>query len=99
MQRPLSHALFAAYFTDGQDISSHKTLASIASSVGLSEELAYQVLSSNLYANEVREREIYFTSRGIHSVPVVVINGRQVITGAQTADYYEQALRKITAQI
>lgn len=99
LQRPLSHALFAAYFTDGQDISSHKVLARIASSVGLSEDLANEVLSSNLYANEVRERELYFTSRGIHSVPVVVINGRQIITGAQTADYYEQSLRKIAAQI
>jgi predicted DsbA family dithiol-disulfide isomerase len=99
LQRPLSHALFGAYFTHGQDISSHQTLARIASSVGLSAERAYEVLSSNLYANEVREREFYFTSRAIHSVPVVVLNGRQVITGAQTADYYEQSLRKIAAQI
>jgi predicted DsbA family dithiol-disulfide isomerase len=97
LQRPLAHALFSAYFTQGQDISHHETLIGIASSVGLSEDQAGVVLSSNLYASEVHEREYYFTSRGIHSVPVVVLNGRQIITGAQSADYYEQALRRIIA--
>lgn len=97
VQLPLARALFSAYFTDGQDISRPETLVSIASAVGLPEDQAREVLASNRYANEVRERELYFTSRGIHSVPGVVLNGRQVITGAQSADYYEQALRKIIA--
>ncbi|VVP79482.1 hypothetical protein PS918_02150 [Pseudomonas fluorescens] len=95
LQRPLAHALFKAYFTLGQDISSHGTLAHIASGVGLSEDQARRVLSSALYSDEVRERESHFTRRGIHSVPAVVVNGRQLISGAQSADYYEQALRKI----
>lgn len=97
LQRPLAHALFAAYFTQGQNISSAETLAGIASVVGLSEDQARKVLASDLYIKEVREREFHFTRRGIHSVPVVVLNERQLITGAQTADYYEQALRKSTA--
>ncbi|VVN39946.1 hypothetical protein PS662_05399 [Pseudomonas fluorescens] len=97
VQRPLAHALFKAYFTQGQDISSHATLASIASGVGLSDVQAREVLSSAQYGDEVRERESWFTTRGIHSVPGVVLNGRQLITGAQPADFYEQALRQIIA--
>lgn len=99
VQRPLAHALFSAYFTHGQDISAHDTLANIAADVGLVKEQALKLLASHQYTNEVRERQYYFTTRGIHSVPVVVLNGRQLITGAQTADYYEQALRKIAAQL
>ena len=98
MLRPLAHALFNAYFTHGQDISSHATLARIAREVGLSEDQAFRVLSSNLYTNEVREREYNFTTRGIHSVPALVLNGRQLITGAQAADCYEQALRRVAGQ-
>lgn len=97
VQRPLAHALFTAYFTQGQDISAHATLAGIASTVGLSEDRAREVLSSAQYSSEVRERESLFITRGIHSVPGVVLNGRQLITGAQPADYYEQALRQIMA--
>jgi len=96
-QLPLARALFSAYFTDGQDISRHETLISIASAAGLPEDLAREVLGSHRYANEVRDREYFFTSRGVHSVPCIVLNGRQIITGAQSADYYEQALRQIIA--
>jgi len=98
LQLPLYQKLLSAYFSEGQDISSHETLASIAGSVGLSEENAYKVLSSNLYVDEVRERELYFTNRGIHAVPAVVLNGQQIFTGAQSVDYYEQLLRKAAGQ-
>jgi predicted DsbA family dithiol-disulfide isomerase len=98
LQLPLYQSLFNAYFSDGQDISSRETLARIAGSVGLSEENAYEVLSSNLYVNEVREREFYFISRGIHSVPAVVLKGGQVFTGAQSVDSYEQLLRQAASQ-
>ena len=98
LQRPLAHALFKAYFSEGENVSSHEALARIASQVGLPLEQAGEVLASSQYTNEVRERETHFTRRGIHSVPSVVINGRQLVTGAQTADYYEQALRTLAAQ-
>lgn len=98
LQRTLAHALFAAYFTQGKNISSHATLSEIAREVGLPESQARELLSSNLYVNEVREQEFLATSKGIYSVPVVVINGRHFMTGAQTADYYQQALRNIRDQ-
>jgi predicted DsbA family dithiol-disulfide isomerase len=98
LQRRLAHALFSAYFSNGKDISDHPTLAAIAGEVGLPMEQARALLASNQFASEVREREHYFTSRGIRAVPALVIGGRQLISGAQSADYLEQALRQIAAQ-
>jgi predicted DsbA family dithiol-disulfide isomerase len=44
-----------------------------------------------------REREQFWTSHGIHSVPAVVINDRHLISGGQPAAVFEQALRQIAA--
>lgn len=97
-QRRLAHALFHAYFTDGKDISDHATLAELADEAGLPRDQAREVLASNRFANEVRERERFFTRRGIHAVPALIIDGRQLIIGAQSVDYFEQALRQVAAQ-
>ena len=44
-------------------------------------------------AREVRERERYYLDLGINAVPSVIINERQLIRGAQTAEVFAQALR------
>lgn len=98
LQRRLAHTLFSAYFINGKDISDHATLTELASEVGLPAEQARTVLASEQFASEVREREHYFTRRGVHAVPALIVDGRQLITGAQSADYFEQAFRQIAAQ-
>lgn len=97
-QRPLAHLLFRAYFSDGQNISDRETLASLAGDVGLARDEALEVLSSGQFSQEVQEREHYYTSRGVHAVPAVVLNGKHLISGAQAADYYEKALRQVAAE-
>lgn len=96
-QLELKHALFQAYFTDGEDPSSHETLAGLAEKVGLDATRAREILSSNEYAKEVRERERSYLEQGIHAVPSVIINKRHLIRGAQSADMFAQALRNIAA--
>ncbi|MFN3495005.1 MAG: DsbA family protein, partial [Hydrogenophaga sp.] len=53
------------------------------------------VLASSAFADDVREREQFFTSHGIHSVPAVIINDRHLISGGQPAEVFERALRQI----
>lgn len=96
-QRPLAHVLFKAYFTDGRNISERETLADLAAEVGLSRDDALEVLNSGRFSREVREHEQFYTSRGVHAVPAVVVNGKHLITGAQSADYFERALRQVAA--
>ncbi len=96
-QRALKEALFKAYFTDGESPASHEVLARVAGEVGLDAARAQQILASTLYADEVRERESFYLTQGIHSVPAVIINERHLISGGQPAEVFEQALRQIAA--
>jgi predicted DsbA family dithiol-disulfide isomerase len=47
----------------------------------------------------VREAESSWTSRGIHAVPGVIINGKWLISGGQPPEIFEQALRNIATQL
>jgi predicted DsbA family dithiol-disulfide isomerase len=96
-QKVLKEALFKAYFTDGQSPASHDVLAKAAVSAGLDEARARAVLASDEYADDVREREQFYLTQGIHSVPAVIINDRHLISGGQPAEVFEQALRQIAA--
>ncbi|GAB2536932.1 DsbA family oxidoreductase [Rhodanobacter koreensis] len=93
----LKQVLLRAYFTDGEDVSAHDTLARLAGEAGLDTGRAQQILASDTYADEVRAQEQFFQSRGIHSVPATIINGQHLISGGQPPEAFEQALRQITA--
>jgi predicted DsbA family dithiol-disulfide isomerase len=97
-QRELKHALLGTYFTKGEDPSSHDVLVRVAGEVGLDTGVAAEVLATNQYADEVREREQFFQRHGINSVPAVIINERHLISGGQPAAVFEKALRDIMSQ-
>ena len=94
-QLALKQILLRAYFTDGEDVSSHDTLARLAAEAGLDAERARQILAGDEFAGEVRAQEQFFQSRGIHSVPATIINGQHLISGGQPPETFEQALRQI----
>ncbi len=96
-QLPLKLALFQACFTDGRDISDLGVLAQIAAGAGLDADRARRMLQSGEFTTEVREREQYYTSRGIHAVPSVIFNGRQLVQGGQPPEAFEQVLRQLAA--
>lgn len=97
-QAALKHALFEAYFTNGQAPSDHDVLVAAAKKAGLDAEAARAVLSSGRYADEVRKAEQLWQSRGVSAVPAVIIDDRYLISGGQPADTFEQALRQIAAE-
>jgi predicted DsbA family dithiol-disulfide isomerase len=96
-QRALKEALFKAYFTDGQSPASHEVLVQLASAAGLDMARAREILASDAYAKDVREREQHYLGQGIHSVPAIIVNNRHLISGGQPAEVFEQALRQIAA--
>jgi predicted DsbA family dithiol-disulfide isomerase len=96
-QLPLKQALLRAYFTDGDDVSSHDTLERLAAEIGLDTARAREILAGDAYADEVRAQEQFFQSRGIHSVPATIINGQHLISGGQPPEAFEQALRQIAS--
>ncbi len=96
-QRMLKWALLEAYFTLGQDPSSHAVLLSAVEKAGMDTTRAASILADDTYLTEVREREKLYVSQGINSVPSVIFNGKHLIQGGQPAAVFEQAIRRIAA--
>jgi predicted DsbA family dithiol-disulfide isomerase len=98
-QRQLKLALFEAYFTNCLNPSDRDVLADAADKAGLDRQAATELLSSDRYAHEVREEEGIWRTRGINSVPAIIINGRYLISGGQPPELFEQAIRKIASEM
>lgn len=94
-QVALKKILLRAYFTDGQNPSDRDTLVQLAAEAGLDAAAAKDVLASGAFAEEVRELEGFYQQRGINSVPAMVLNGRHLVSGSQSVEYYEQMLRQM----
>jgi len=97
-QKALKRELFDAHFTRGLNLTDPKVLADAAAAAGLDRGQALEVLAEGRYADDVRAGEALWTSRGISSVPSVGIDGKYMISGGQSVDVFEQALRKIAAE-
>ena len=96
-QGRLKHALFKAYFTDGQDPSDSAVLLAAAAAAGLDTTAAAALLASDEFAADVRAAERFYQQQGIQSVPAVIINDQHLISGGQPVAVFEQALRQIAA--
>lgn len=96
-QLELERALFEAYFTEGENPGAHDVLTRMATKVGLDATRAQEILSTDAYAADVRQRQSYYQRLGIHSVPSIIINERHLIQGGQPSEVFVQALTQIAA--
>jgi predicted DsbA family dithiol-disulfide isomerase len=94
-QVALKKILLRAYFSEGANPSDQQTLMRLAGEAGLDEAKARKVLEAGAFAEEVRELEGFYQQRGINSVPAMVLNGRHLVSGSQSIEYYEQMLRQM----
>ena len=97
-QVALKKILLEAYFTHGQNPSDHETLVRLAGEAGLSTTRAREILTSEAFASEVRELEGFYLERGINSVPAMVLNGRQLVSGSHSVKEYEHILRQVARE-
>ncbi|WP_299426346.1 DsbA family oxidoreductase [uncultured Shimia sp.] len=98
MAQALKLALFDAYFTKGQDVSDPEVLVDVAASIGLNSEEAQAVLKDQRHAEMVRQKEQFWTSRGVTGVPTMVFEGKQATSGAQGVDTFAKLLRHMADQ-
>lgn len=96
-QHALKKALLEAHHGRAESPADPAVLLAAVQQAGLDEHRAQQVLAGDAFADEVREREQFFSRAGISSVPAVIVNERHLISGGQPAEVYEQALRQIAA--
>ncbi|MQX37914.1 DsbA family oxidoreductase [Roseospira navarrensis] len=83
-QTALQEALFAAYFSQGRDVSDPAVLADIAAEAGLDPVEAAAVLADGRCADAVRAAEQMWLGRGINGVPAMVFEGTYLVSGAQS---------------
>ncbi len=97
-QHPLKLALFESCFTRGEDVSDPDVLADAAARAGLDAAQARAALASGAHVESTREKQAFWTSRGITGVPAMVFAGRYLVTGAQGTEAYRQILRRCLAE-
>jgi predicted DsbA family dithiol-disulfide isomerase len=88
----LKLALFNTYFEQGKDVSSPDALLDAVASVGLDRDKAAEVLKDGRFAEVVREKEQFWTSRGVSGVPTMVFDQRHATSGAQGGETFANIL-------
>ncbi len=94
----VSERFLKAYFIDAEKIGTEDVLLRLAEEVGISRERAQQVLDSDEFAAEVRADITEAGQIGVQGVPFFVINRKYAISGAQPAEAFAEALRKVAAE-
>lgn len=93
----LQQLLFDAYHVTHENVADHEILVRLAAAVGLDAQTARTMLAGTEHGDEIRARERWAHSSGIHSVPAVIIDERYKVSGGQPADVFEQALLQAAA--
>jgi predicted DsbA family dithiol-disulfide isomerase len=91
-QRALAETLFAAHFTNGENVADLDVLADVAAEVGLDRERARTFLASDEGADEVQALIERAQRLGIRAVPTFVFNDESAVQGAQPADTFRRVL-------
>jgi predicted DsbA family dithiol-disulfide isomerase len=94
LQDEMKERLLRAYFTDGELIGDHRTLARLAAEVGLSQDDARETLAGERYAEQVRDDERTASRLGISAVPTFVVDRALGASGAHPPDALLDLLRQ-----
>ncbi len=90
----MEESLFRAYFTDGENISNHKTLISLAEEIGIDPTEAESILESDKYANAVKHDIQLAKNINITGVPFFLFNQKFAVSGARETEVFLKALKQ-----
>jgi predicted DsbA family dithiol-disulfide isomerase len=97
-QNELMERLQRAYFTDGESIFDHESLARLAAEAGLDPGEASDVLASGRYTDHVETDEKMAEALGATGVPLFVIDRKYGISGAQPPETITAVLDRAWAE-
>ena len=92
LQHPVMEALFEANFVKGDDISDTDVLCDIAERVGLDPKVVRERLQQGLDRDAVAQEDQMIRGMGVQGVPCTIIDRKFVVSGAQGAEVFGQAL-------
>ena len=79
-QHALKKAFLASYQGRAEAIESHEVMLAAVKEAGLDVAQAQTILTSDTYAQEVKDAEQYYMKAGIRSVPAIIINQKHLGT-------------------
>ena len=94
LQDEMKERLMKAYFTEGELVSDPDTLVRLAAEVGLPEDEARTTVTSDRFADEVRNDERTAAEIGISAVPTFVVDRALGVSGAQPPEQLLELLRQ-----
>jgi len=95
----LVERLFAAYFSEGRQLSDDAVLRDVARGAGLPDAITDNVLSSAAYGDEVRADEAAAERLDVTGVPYFLIGGAWPIPGAQDVETLGIVLRRAWSRL
>ena len=98
-EHDLQMALFAAFFTNRENVNDAEVLADTAAKSGLDREEALAILRDARFAEAVRLAEQSWTTKGIQGVPAMIFNQKYLVTGAQGTENFVSILRQLTQEV
>lgn len=94
-QAALKTELLNTYFCLAVSLDDQRNLLDAVTRAGLDHIRAQAILSSDEFAKEVRGEETAYTSKGISSVPSIILNGQYLLQGAQPPESFVIAFTQI----
>lgn len=92
IQNELKELLFQAYFVDGKNIDDLDTLIDIGVQVKLNKNIIKHTLENNEFTEDVNNDINVSQQLGVTGVPFFVFNRKYAVSGAQSQEYFHQAL-------
>lgn len=97
-QTELKMRLTTAYFSERKDVSKQEVLKQALLDVGLNAEEALAKLNDDDARFEVQSNKQNWQNLGVRSVPTIVFNRKEAVTGAQPIGVFKNILRELTTQ-
>jgi predicted DsbA family dithiol-disulfide isomerase len=93
-QNELEEKLFAAYFTQGQNIADHAVLAKMGEELGFDKQEVLDALASKRFASQVKADIALGAEFGVRGVPFFVFDRKYAVSGAQASETFLEILEK-----
>lgn len=95
LQSPANEQIFAAYFSEGKDLSDLPTLIALGEAIGLDAVLVESTLQSDAFIEDVRNDEEQAYELGVQGVPFFVFDQKYALRGAQPVEAFVQTLEAV----
>ena len=97
-QEQVNRVLIQQYFTEGLNVDDAKSLADIATSVGLYRDDVIAAFTSPKMAAEMLEKQARVRGFNVRSVPTFIINDSELVPGSNSVEFFVRNFSDLLAK-